>query len=189
VVRRISHRRRECFADSARDQGTRTRGQTPEGRLARAAHRARVVDVVAQIRAAVDAGKNHAGLHGQQAGKCQHHAIGRGAVDRESGVVDPVDRERPFDRDALAARAPLPIGSHHHHIAEIGHRRAQGQKPGRPVTIVVCDQDERSGHPFSLSGFDGVTKGHASSKASHSTKRGLAHRRGGLAVISLGEPS
>jgi hypothetical protein len=133
------------------DKRTRAGGDAPERGLPGSAHRARVVDIVAEIGSAVDSGENHAGPRLEHVGEGEDHAIGRSAIHREGGFVDLLDGEGALDGDPLAAGAAFAIGSHHHHVAQVGHGLAQGQQAGSAVAIVVGDQDQRSGHPFSLS--------------------------------------
>ena len=87
-------------------------------RLERGRHRARIGDVVPEVRAVVDAGHDQLGLEPlDQPEVCQTHAVHRGAVCGISdGAVPELDLphpERAPGRDRPRHRRPVPIGRDH----------------------------------------------------------------------------
>ena len=71
----------------------------------------------------------------------QVHAVRRRAVHRVLPLRDPIDPERPVQRERVAHRALLAIRRHHVHLAERGQRLGEHREPARVNPVIVGDED------------------------------------------------
>jgi len=124
----------------------RHRGDTEERAFAGAAHRARVEDVLAEVRAAIDARHDEIGPARQQLHQREVHAIGGRPVDGVDPLLDALRAQRVLQRQRLAAGADLAVRRDDVHLAALAQRRAQRLDARRVHAVVVRDQDEWLSH-------------------------------------------
>ena len=88
-----------------------------------------VRDVVAEVRAAVDARHEQRRLLGQDRVDREVHAVGRRAVDGVAVRPGVVDAQRPMQRERMAARALLPVRRDDDDVADRCERSASAARP------------------------------------------------------------
>ena len=121
------------------------RRQPEERALAGSAHRSRIEDVVAEVRATVDARKHQVGPARQQLDDGQVDAVGGGAVDGVDALLDPLRPQRVLEGERLRAGRHLAVGSHHVHLAQRSQGRRQRLDARGVYPVVVGDEQERLG--------------------------------------------
>ena len=79
----------------------------------------------------------------QEAEDAEVDAIGRRAVDREPPLAHLMHAHGPVQRQRMPARALLPLGRHHPHLAQIVERRRQRRQPRGMDAVVIRDENQR----------------------------------------------
>ena len=162
-------RRQAVFQDVARDRGRRPGREGEIGvlvvllrdrecravvddRLHRRADRARVGDVVTQVRAVVDPGRDEVEAVAEVAQEGEADRVGRRAVhrirQRAVGERPLAHAQRPHQRLLVAHRALVGVGGHDGHVAHRLERLLEGQQAARLDAVVVGDQDARPAGPL-----------------------------------------
>ena len=134
----------ELRATGERD---RERGNAEQRSLHRRRYRARVGDVVAEIRALVDARDHQAWARRQDPGDREIHAVGRRAVDRELTGRDLLDPQRAMQRQRVPGRALLAIRRHHEDLPEGLESTRESLDALRANAVVVADQNDHPAAP------------------------------------------
>ena len=120
-------------------------------RLHRRAHRARVGDVVAEVRAVVDAGRDEVEPVAEVAEERDAHRIGRRAVDRvgERAVAEGplADAQRAHQRLLVADRTLVRVRRDDRDVADRVERVLEREQPARLDPVVVGDEDARPAAP------------------------------------------
>ena len=119
-----------------------------DDRFHRRADGARVRDVVAEVRAVVDARGDEVEAMLEVAEEGQADRVGRRAVDRVRGRAvgeDPLAHaQRPHQRLLVADRALVGLGCDDRHVAHRLERLLERQQAARLDAVVVGDQDPRA---------------------------------------------
>ena len=129
----------------------RERRAAVDDRLHRRADRPRVRDVVAEVRAVVDARRDEVEAVAEVAEEGDADGVGRGAVDGvgERAVAErPLpDAERPHQRLLVADRALVRVGRDDGRVADRVERLLEREQPARLDAVVVRDEDPRPRRP------------------------------------------
>ena len=127
-------------------------GAVVDDRLHRRADRARVGDVVAEVRAVVDAGRDEVEAVPEVAEEGEADRVGRRAVDRVGerpvGKCPLADAQRAHERLLVADRALVRVGRDDGHLAHPLERLLEREQPARLDAVVVGDEDPRSRRPL-----------------------------------------
>ena len=110
-------------------------------RLARRSHRSRVVDVLAHIRAVIDAGDHEVRFFRKQAVQRHNHCIRGSALDRPMPRTFRVHHDRPPQRQRLRRPALLRERRYNAHRSEVFQRLLQRAQPFRAISIVIREKN------------------------------------------------
>ena len=144
--RRELRRGLEVELSPARAERDGERWDAEQRPLHRRRDRARVRDVVAEVRALVDARDDQRRARARRMPLIgEVHAVGGRAVDGEALRPELLDAQRPVQRERVAHRALLAIGRDDHHLAEGAERLGERRDALGVDAVVVGDQDERRG--------------------------------------------
>ena len=130
----------------------RERRAAVDDRLHRRADRARVRDVVAEVRAVVDARRDEVEAVPEVAEEREADRVGGRAVDRVGeravGQGPLADAQRPHQRLLVADRALVGVGGDDRDVAHRLERLLEREQAARLDAVVVGDQDPRPGVPL-----------------------------------------
>ena len=99
--------------------------------------RARIEDVLAHVLSMIDSAQHEVGPLGHQRFHRQHDAIRRSSIDLVSTVTALDRTDRVVERERMAGRTLLPIGSHDGDLAQWLRRFDQASQPVSEDTVVV----------------------------------------------------
>ena len=99
--------------------------------------------VIAEVGAVIDPGGDQGRSLGQEAQDAQVDAIGRRTVDREPPLGHLLHAHGPVQRQGVPARALLPLGRHHPHLAQVVQSLGQRRQPWRMDAVVIRDENQR----------------------------------------------
>src|SRR5579885_2511949 len=109
--------------------------------FARSADCPRIVDILAEIRAVIDAGNHQVRPFRQQFVQRHNYAIGGRAVNGPVPLPCALAHDRLTQRQRLRRSAALPARRDDAYFGEILQRLRQGAQPGRVIPVIICQQD------------------------------------------------